>query len=277
MNRVAPLLLLLLLSSRMAQAQGGNQMSNPVVLIVVLGALSLAPFVVIMLTSFVKISVVLSILRNALGAQQVPPNQVITGLAFILTIFIMSPVGHQMYDAAGSLTNSKDIFSEASVKSLFDGAQKGKEPLRKFLSRHSHPRDRALFMELAATLDRQGQRPVAVAEPPAPAPQQNPPADQAPATPPPAPAESNAPKIDKEEFRILIPSFVTSELKDAFQIGFLVFVPFLIIDMVIANILLSMGMGMLSPSVISLPFKLLLFVLVDGWFLIVRSLVVSYT
>ena len=237
---------LLCSSTILAQTPGaktGGDLSNPVVLVLVLGALSLAPFVLIMLTSFVKISVVLSILRSALGTQQVPPNQVITGLAFVLTIFIMIPVGRQMYEAAGTVANTRDIFSEASVKSLFEAGKQGKEPLRKFLSKHSHDKDRVLFMELAARLDKQ---------------------------------DNQVQQINKEDFQVIIPAFVTSELKEAFQIGFLVFVPFIIIDMVVANILLSMGMHMLSPSVISLPFKLLLFVLVDGWFLVVRGLVLSY-
>jgi type III secretion protein R len=254
-----------------------NQFANPVVLVIVLGALSLAPFVVIMLTSFVKISVSLSILRNALGTQQVPPSQVITGLSFVLTLFIMSPVVGRMYQAAGNIANTRDIFSEASVKSLFDAADKGKEPLRKFLGRHAHPKDRMLFMELAARLD-QSAATLDAAPAATPAPAQAgvvpvPVPVPSPAPPPPAPP----PMLDKEDFRVLIPSFVTSELKNAFQIGFLIFLPFLIVDMVVANILLSMGMSMLSPSVISLPFKLLLFVLVDGWYLIVRGLVLSYT
>jgi type III secretion protein R len=238
---------------------------NPVVLVIVLGALSLAPFVLIMMTSFVKISVSLSILRNALGTQQVPPSQVITGLSFVLTLFVMAPVVERMYNAAGTFANTKDIFSEASVKSLFDAADKGKEPLRKFLAGHSHPKDRTLFMELAARLERSGVEPGAAGVVHAAAPE-----------PAPAPAPPQPPAINKDDFRVLIPSFVTSELKNAFQIGFLIFVPFLIIDMVVANILLSMGMTMLSPSVISLPFKLLLFVLVDGWYLVVRGLVLSY-
>jgi type III secretion protein R len=240
---------------------------NPIVLVIVLGALALAPFVLIMMTSFVKISVSLSILRNALGTQQVPPSQVITGLSFVLTLFVMAPVVERMYNAAGTFQNTRDIFSEASVKSLFDAADKGKEPLRRFLAGHAHPKDRTLFMELAARLDQpapSGTPSVVLAAPP----------DQAAPTPPPAPPP--APVINKDDFRVLIPSFVTSELKNAFQIGFLIFVPFLIIDMVVANILLSMGMTMLSPSVISLPFKLLLFVLVDGWYLVVRGLVLSY-
>jgi type III secretion protein R len=210
----------------------------------VLAALGLAPFVLMMLTSFIKISVVLSILRNAIGTQQVPPSTVITGLAFILSIFIMAPVGRQMYESAGAIPNTRDIFSEASVKTLFSAVQTGKEPLRKFLARHSHAQDRVLFLELAARLERSS-------------------------------GVENA-QIDRDAFQVLIPSFATSQLKEAFQVGFLVFVPFLIIDMVVANILLSMGMSMLSPVVISLPFKLLLFVLVNGWYLVVRGLVLSY-
>jgi type III secretion protein R len=273
-----------------AQAAGGGALlPNPIVMVIVLGALSLAPFVLIMLTSFVKISVVLSILRNALGTQQVPPNQVITGLAFVLSIFIMVPVARQMYEVAGNVNNTRDIFSEASVKSIYDAAGRGKEPLRRFLSRHAHPNDRVLFMELAARLEAAAQerersaREAQAAPAPAPAPapaegEAQPPAAAQPAPPPAAPAKPSPPpvRLDKDDFQVLIPAFVTSELKEAFQIGFLIFVPFIIIDMVVANILLAMGMSMLSPSVISLPFKLLLFVLVDGWFLIVRGLVLSY-
>ncbi len=297
----------LLSGATAANAQGTGARAdfpNPVVLILVLGALALAPFVLIMLTSFVKISVVLSILRNALGTQQVPPNTVITGLAFVLSIFVMVPVAKQMYEAAGSISNTRDIFSEASVRNIFDAAQRGKEPLRTFLSRHAHVKDRQLFMDLAARMEVASRSPVrertveraaappaagsgivlvaqAAAPPPqATAPPQgaSPPPDAAaqPAAPPAQQPPPPAPKIDKNDFQVLIPSFVTSQLKEAFQIGFLIFVPFIIIDMVVANILLAMGMSMLSPSVVSLPFKILLFVLVDGWFLIVRGLVVSY-
>jgi type III secretion protein R len=227
-----------------AQIRSAAELPNPVVMVIVLAALGLAPFVLMMLTSFIKISVVLSILRNAIGTQQVPPSTVITGLAFILSIFIMAPVGRQMYEAAGAIPNTRDIFSEASVKTLFTAAQTGREPLRKFLARHSHEQDRVLFLELAARLERN--------------------------------SGTENPQIEKDGFQVLIPSFATSQLKEAFQVGFLVFVPFLIIDMVVANVLLSMGMSMLSPVVISLPFKLLLFVLVNGWFLVVRGLVLSY-
>jgi type III secretion protein R len=272
-------------------------------MVIILGALALAPFALMMLTSFLKISVVLSILRNAMGTQQVPPNPVITGLALILTIFVMVPVVRQMYAAAGNVQNTRDIFSEASVRSLFEASQKGKEPLRKFLSRHSHAQDRILFMELAARMERgvaqQGtaqpnqqaptqqavpqegaaQQPAtqeAVAQPGANRQAANQQTTAQPGATPPTVNQQAGPPIDKEDFQILIPSFATSQLKEAFQIGFLVFIPFIIIDMVVANILLAMGMQMLSPVVISLPFKLLLFVLTDGWYMVVRGLVLSY-
>ena len=218
--------------------------ANPVVLIIVIGALALAPFGLIMLTSFVKIAVVLSILRNALGTQQVPPNQVITGIALILTIFIMSPVVEKMYAEAGTIQNTEAIFSEVSVKTLFEASKKGKEPLRQFLIRNTDERYRVMFFNLSQQL---------------------------------AQKNGNDPNaITADEFRIVIPAFVTAQLTEAFQIGFILFIPFLIIDMVVANILQAMGMFMLSPTIISLPFKLLLFVMINGWELLIKNLVLGY-
>lgn len=227
-----------------AQAMGGSGTANPVVLIIVLGVLALAPFALIMLTSFVKISVVLSILRNALGTQQVPPNQVITGIALILTIFIMAPVAEKMYEEAGQIGDTEAIFSEESVETIFQASKRGREPLRSFLERHAHERDRRMFYDLAQQM---------------------------------AVRNGNDPnQISIGDFRIAIPAFVTSQLTEAFKIGFLLFIPFLIIDMVVSNILQAMGMFMLSPTMISLPFKLLLFVMVDGWALLIQQLVMSY-
>ncbi|HEY8561487.1 MAG TPA: type III secretion system export apparatus subunit SctR [Pyrinomonadaceae bacterium] len=218
--------------------------ANPVVLIIVVGALALAPFGLIMLTSFVKIAVVLSILRNALGTQQVPPNQVITGISLILTIFIMSPVAEKMYSEAGTIQNTEAIFSEVSVKTLFEASKKGKEPLRQFLIRYADEKHRKMFFDLAQQM---------------------------------AQRNGNDPnEIKVEDFRVVVPAFVTSQLTEAFQIGFILFVPFLIIDMVVANILQAMGMFMLSPTIISLPFKLLLFVLIDGWEVLIKNLVLGY-
>lgn len=227
------------------QGKGESGTANPVVLVIVLGALALAPFALIMLTSFVKISVVLSILRNALGTQQVPPNQVITGISLILTVFIMSPVVEKMYEQAGDIRDTEAIFSEVSVQAIFEASKRGREPLRAFLERHAHEPDRKMFYDLARRMaKRNGNDPDA---------------------------------IGISDFRTVIPAFVTSQLSEAFQIGFLLFIPFLIIDMVVSNILQAMGMFMLSPVMISLPFKLLLFVLIDGWVLLIQNLVLSYT
>ncbi|MET0622306.1 MAG: flagellar type III secretion system pore protein FliP, partial [Pyrinomonadaceae bacterium] len=136
-------------AARPSGGGGGAGTANPVVMVVVLGALALAPFALIMLTSFVKISVVLSILRNALGTQQVPPNQVITGISLILTIFIMSPVVEKMYTEAGQVGDTEAIFPEVSVREIFEAARRGREPLRQFLERHAHEADRKMFYNLA--------------------------------------------------------------------------------------------------------------------------------
>jgi type III secretion protein R len=227
-----------------AAQTGGPGTANPVVLVIVLGVLALAPFALIMLTSFVKISVVLSLLRNALGTQQVPPNQVITGISLILTMFVMSPVVEKMYAEAGRIGDTEAIFSETSVKQIFEAAKRGREPLRDFLKRHAQEADRKLFFDLARKIaQRNGNDPAA---------------------------------ITAEEFRVLTPAFVTSQLSEAFRIGFYLFLPFLVIDMVVSSVLQAMGMFMLSPVVISLPFKLLLFVLTNGWLTLIKALVIAY-
>lgn len=218
--------------------------NRPLVLIIALTALGLAPFVLMMVTSFVKISVVLSIVRSALGTQQIPPTQVITGLAIILTVYIMSPVGQAMYKAAdaGNIRQEDALVSSKTVDSLVAAGGRAKEPLREFLLKKVTLKDRTLFYSLALKLRK--------------------PEDRA--------------SVTEKDFLILTPAFVVSELKEAFQIGFLLFVPFLVIDMVVANILLALGMQMLSPTTISMPFKILLFVMVDGWYLIAKGLVIGY-
>lgn len=228
-----------------ASLTGGDSFANrPLVLMIALAALGFAPFVLLMVTSFVKISVVLSIVRSALGTQQIPPTQVITGLAIILTVYIMAPVGQSMYRAAdaGDVTQSGGLMDAKTVDVLIKAAMRAKEPLREFLLKKVTTKDRTLFYSLALKLrkpeDRVG--------------------------------------ITDQDFLIITPAFIVSELKEAFQIGFLLFVPFLVIDMVVANILLALGMQMLSPTTISMPFKLLLFVLVDGWYMIAKGLVVGY-
>lgn len=218
--------------------------SRPLILILALAALSLVPFMLMMVTSFVKISVVLSIVRSALGTQQIPPTQVITGLAVILTVYIMAPVGQEMYKAAkvDIWAKGPSLLSSETVGTLLEAADRSKEPLREFLVKKVKNKDRALFFHLAKKMRK---------------------------------AEDRK-DIGDRDFMIIIPAFVVSELKEAFQIGFLLFVPFIVIDMVVANILLALGMHMLSPTTISMPFKLLLFVLVDGWYLIAKGLVVGY-
>lgn len=224
-----------------AQVPGGS--GSPLGMAVMLGILALLPFLLIMVTSFVKVAVVLSLLRTAIGAQSVPPNQVITGLAIVLSVYIMAPVGTEIYEeVAPTLQTFEQPEARPGFAEYRDLAQRAAQPLRTFLGRHAHPTEKQLLYDLAW--------------------QMRPPEQRAALTP--------------DDLIILVPAFVVSELKEAFTIGFILFVPFIIIDMVIANILLSLGMHMLSPTTISLPFKLLLFVLVDGWFLVVKGLVLGY-
>lgn len=219
--------------------------SKPILILFVLFILSLAPFILMMTTSFVKIAVVLSLVRSALGVQQIPPNPVITGLALILTVYVMIPVGQQVYEASGDVIRQKtqqDVLSLASVDVLKDALDKGKEPVREFLLKHTGDRERKLFFNMGKKLK--------ISEP--------------------------LGGLQNNDFIVLIPAFVISELAEAFQIGFIIFLPFLVIDMTVSNVLLSMGMFQLSPITVSLPFKLLLFVLVDGWYLITEGLVKGY-
>lgn len=208
--------------------------------LVIVVALALAPFFAVMVTSFTKIVVTLSLLRNALGLQQVPPNIVLNGLSLILTLYVMYPVGQQMQDAiAQRQVQGASIESTSMISTAIDA---GKEPLREFLIKHSDPRERQFFLRTAQRVG-------------------NP---------------QRAQEMTDRDLIIVIPAFVVKELSLAFQIGFLIFLPFLVIDLVISNILLAMGMMMLSPTTISLPFKLLLFVLVDGWVKLSHGLVLSY-
>jgi flagellar biosynthetic protein FliP len=192
---------------------------------------SLAPAILIMLTSFTRIVIVLSVLRQAIGTHQMPPNQIIIGLALFLTFFIMTPVWHDINQNALQPYLDKKITQQQALESA-------SQPLRSFMFKQTKEKDLALLVDIADI-----ERPR---------------------------------NVDDVPISVLIPSFIISELKTAFQIGFLLYVPFLIIDMVVASVLLSMGMMMLPPIMISLPFKLMLFVLADGWYLIVGSLVKSF-
>jgi type III secretion protein R len=229
-----------------ARPHDSSLASRPLVLILAMAALSLIPFALLMVTSFVRISVVLSILRSAIGTPSVPPTPVLTGLALVLTIAVMAPTAQRMYDAMAPALGTAaagDVTSTETLASLGTAADRGKEPLRDFILKHTDARDRASF--LAVTLKARA------------------PADRA--------------GVTDRDFGVIVPAFVTSELRRAFQIGFLLFIPFLVVDMVIANLLLALGMHMLSPTTVSLPFKLLLFVVADGWTLVIRGLLQSYT
>jgi flagellar biosynthetic protein FliP len=200
-------------------------------ILVVLTILTLAPAILTLLTSFTRTVIVLSLLRNALATNQVPPNQVLVGLALFLTAFIMAPTFGAVYsDAVVPYLSGQITFEEALSAGL--------EPIREFMFSHTREKDLEMFLDL------RGQ-------------------------------ERPATKADVDTLT-LIPAFVISELKTAFQLGFVLFVPFLVIDMIVASTLMAMGMLMLPPVMISLPFKILLFVLVDGWYLVVRSLLASF-
>ncbi|GKU23584.1 flagellar type III secretion system pore protein FliP [Clostridium folliculivorans] len=202
-------------------------------LLVMLTLISVLPSFLIMMTSFTRIVVVFSFLKNAIGAQQSIPNQVLIGLALFLTIFIMQPVYNDINANALQPYMDNKITQQQAI-------DVGSKPLRQFMLKQTRQKDLKLFIE-AAKLD--------------------------------------ATKIDQNTvpLYVVIPAFAISELKTAFQIGFLIFLPFLIIDMVVSSVLMSMGMFMLPPAMISLPFKLLLFVLVDGWYLLVKSLIMSFS
>ncbi len=212
---------------------GGSNMSFsvPVQTLIFFTALSFLPAVLLMMTGFTRIVIVLSLLRQALGTQSSPPNQVIVGLSLFLTFFVMGPTFDRVYeDAYLPLTKNTITFEQA--------LEKGEGPIRSFMVKQTRQSDFALFAKLAKL----------------------------------APEV----KADTAPMRVLVPSFVISELKSAFQIGFMIFIPFLVIDIVVASVLMSLGMMMLSPVLVALPFKLMLFVLADGWNLLIGSLAASF-
>jgi flagellar biosynthetic protein FliP len=211
--------------------QGNGLTERVIQLVAFLTVLSLAPSILIMMTSFTRIVVVLSLLRTALGTATAPPNPVIIALALFLTAFVMGPALQRSYD--GGIRPL--INNEISVEQAFE---RSSEPLKVFMQKNVREKDLALFSDLSH--------------------------EPRPASP------------EEMSLRILVPAFMISELKRAFEIGFLLFLPFLIIDLVVASVLMSMGMMMLPPVVVSLPFKLIFFVLVDGWSLVAGSLVQSY-
>lgn len=213
---------------------------------VLLSLLSLMPFIIMILTSFLKIVVVLSLLRSALGVQQAPPNQVINGVAFLLSLFIMYPTGIQMYKAAENAMSQQvipdSLTAPDSSSYVLEVASAAAEPLKEFLRRNSSGRHQALFYRLAY----RG-----------------------------LPEEYRA-SLKPEDLIVLVPSYITGQLKDAFEIGVLIYIPFFVIDLVTSNILLAMGMMMLSPVTISMPLKLFLLVMLDGWTILIEGLVKTF-
>ena len=211
---------------------------DPIMIIGALLVLTLAPFVVMVATSYLKLVVVLSLVRNALGVQQVPPTMVLNGLALIFSLFIMAPVGFETAKLVTPAMFSRSATPSDMLSSL-DGV---KGPMQSFLQKYAHKKTVFFFMETAKRL---------------------------------WPKEL-VPTLRADDFSILVPAFAVSELTRAFEMGFLLYLPFVVIDLIISNILLAMGMMMVSPMTISLPFKLLLFVLLDGWSRLIQGLVLSY-
>lgn len=211
-----------------------------------LSLLALLPFVIMILTSFLKIVVVLSLLRTALGVQQAPPNQIINGVAFLLSLFIMYPTVMKMYDAGKQFMDKTPIpsslMSEGSSTYVLQMAEVTREPLRDFLRKNSSGKHQALFYRLAYK----------------------------------GLPENHRDSLKPDDFIILVPSFITGQLKDAFEIGVLIYIPFFVIDLVTSNILLAMGMMMLSPVTISMPLKLFLLVMLDGWTILIEGLVKTF-
>ena len=213
-------------------AESPEDLSLTLQIILLLTILSLAPSILIMLTSFTRTVIVLSFVRNGMGVQQVPPTQVIIGLALFITIFVMAPVWSQINDQALQPLLNKEITTNEAM-------QRAQIPLRDFMFRQTREKDLALFVHYAKL-------------------------------------EKPINSLDDIPTYVLIPAFIISELKTAFQMGFVIFLPFLVIDMIVSSTLMSMGMMMLPPVMISLPFKILLFVMVDGWNLVINSIIMSF-
>jgi flagellar biosynthetic protein FliP len=215
----------------LGESASGTATGRMIQLLILLTVISLAPSILVMMTSFMRIVIVLSFLRSALGTQQTPPNQVIVSLALFLTAFIMAPAFEQAYQEGVRPLLEEKITEQQALERI--GA-----PFHSFMLKHAREKDLELFVSMSPGLE--------IATP------------------------------EDTPYRVLIPAFMISELKRAFEIGFMIFIPFLIIDMMVASILMAMGMMMLPPVMISLPFKIIFFVLVDGWYLVCGSLIKSF-
>lgn len=221
-------------------AGSDDLLGRPIVLVVALALVSLLPFVFMSVTAFVKISTVLQIVKSAIGAQNIPSNTVIMALAASLTLLAMAPVGDKIWARASPMFEGKDVPDTMTlVKGSIDAVR---EPMREFLHQNASATERTRFVQVAKE-----SRP-----------------------------EADRDKVSDQDISVLVPAFVVTELTEAFALGFLIYLPFLIIDLVVSNILLALGMQMLNPTQVSLPFKLLLFVAIDGWGLLARALVAGY-
>ena len=210
---------------------------DPIALALALAMMALVPTLAVISTTFLKISVVLSLVRNALGVQQIPPNLALNGIALILTVYIMAPVGQNIYERV-----MEEPAATQSVAGMIKAVGRGAEPMREFLYRHSEQKQRDFFVRTAREMW----------------------------------GKDLSANLQEKDFLVLAPSFMVTELTSAFEIGFLLFLPFVVIDLVVSNILLAMGMMMVSPVMISMPLKLFLFVMADGWTRLIQGLVLTY-
>jgi type III secretion protein R len=212
---------------------------DPLTLVALIVAFGLAPFAALMVTCYTKLVIVFGLLRTALGLQQTPPNMVLNGIAIILSVYIMAPIGMDVGDALRNHTFGQKGEAVSDIMAVADAA---KRPLKDFLQKHTHERERRFFMDSATSVW----------------------------------PKARAQALRSDDFIVLVPSFTLSELTRAFQIGFVIYMVFVVVDLIVATILLALGMSMISPTTISLPFKLLLFVMLDGWARLIHGLVLSY-
>ena len=212
---------------------------DPITMVALIVAFGVAPFVALMITSYTKLVIVFGLLRTALGLQQTPPNMVLNGIAIILTVYIMAPVGMEVADTLRNRSFGARGEGLGDIMAVVDAA---KSPVKEFLKKHTQERDRKFFLKSAASI---------------------------------WPA-NRAATLSDEDFMVLVPSFTLSELTRAFQIGFVIYLVFVVVDLIVATVLLALGMSMIAPTTISLPFKLLLFVMLDGWTRLIHGLVLSY-
>jgi type III secretion protein R len=216
-----------------------SSLPDPLTLVALIVAFGLAPFAALMVTCYTKLVIVFGLLRTALGLQQTPPNMVLNGIAIILSVYIMAPIGMDVSDTLHGRSFGAKGEGAADIMAVVDAA---KSPLKEFPQKHTHERERQFFLDSATSIW----------------------------------PKARAASLRADDFIVLVPSFTLSELTRAFQIGFIIYMVFVVVDLIVATVLLALGMSMISPTTISLPFKLLLFVMLDGWTRLIHGLVLSY-